>query len=206
MRKAVRLKSVFKSKRNEVSLQDGIVVKKLKTPGAARLEYEFLSQLYLQGVPVPKAKLAGLLTIQLEYIDGVPLPDYLDEIERNGDAELINKVADALAEWLVIFYKAVDHKESGEIRGDINGRNFLYADGLFYGVDFEEHCYGDIEQDIGRLIAFATTYNPPDTTVKLAFAERFNKAMGKKIQLNESLVQEYRLQELASMNVRRRSR
>ena len=195
---------VFKSKRNAVCLQDGIVVKKLKTPEAAKLESEFLSRLYDKGVPVPRAELVDPLTIHLEYIDSLTLPDYLDILEQNHGSGLLTAAADALAEWLVIFYGAINHNSTGEIRGDVNGRNFLYANGTFYGVDFEEHCYGAIEQDVGRIIAFVSTYTPPDTKIKKAFAARLNETLSRKVPLDASLVERHRVQELARMRVRRR--
>jgi len=153
------------SKRNEVVLRDGLVHKTVESPQAAALEASILRELRGRGVAVPDviARRGSLLV--LEYLPGEPLPDL---IERGGyDPEAL---AVALCGWFAAFYAAVP---SGELRGDVNGRNFLYDGVKISSVDFEERCHGPWARDAGRLAAFLETYDSRDSARQAALAAAF---------------------------------
>jgi RIO-like serine/threonine protein kinase len=129
------------------------------------MEAAELKRLHEAGVRVPKLIACENNVIKMAYIHGETLPDFLCRMENYpNDSELI-KAADSIIKWLDIFYHAVDSSNTGENRGDVNGRNFFWDDGQFWGVDFEERSTGAKEQDIGRLVAFILSYNPPDVVV-----------------------------------------
>ena len=94
-------------------------------------------------------------------------------------------------------------KKIREIRGDINGRNFLWDGEHCWGVDFEEYACGVIEEDIGRLIAFVLTYDPPGTEIKTVFADRLLYEACRVLSADEDAVLFYRDQEFTAISARR---
>ncbi|MCL2619436.1 MAG: hypothetical protein FWD97_00700 [Defluviitaleaceae bacterium] len=154
----------FNSKRNQVRLIDGRVEKVHATSEKADFEASRLTQLYKAGLDVPKVIDVVENVVIMEYINAKPLPDLIDEWEQNPDVISQEKAAKGLVEWLEAFYKAVD---TGESRGDINGRNFLFDGEKIWGVDFEEVAHGTPLEDIGQLLAFITTYHPAHTDLKI---------------------------------------
>jgi len=200
-------RTVFRSKRNTVILRNGAVEKYFVSEQAASREAAALEKLYAAGVrvPYPATKNGGV--IQMPYIAGETLPDLLARFESSGEEQSgifeLLQAADGLVNWLGDFYRAVDTDQSGEIRGDINGRNFLWDGQNWRGVDFEEQAVGIKEQDIGRIIAFALTYDPPDTSVKTIFTDRFFQEAVKILDLDPAMVLKCRDQEFAAMKKRR---
>jgi len=174
----------FISKRNEVTLRDGFVYKQAESPQAAALEATILRELRGAGVAVPEVVSCGGNLLILEYLPGEPLPDV---IEGGGyDSEAI---AIALCDWFAAFYAAVPavpDGTAGELRGDVNGRNFLWDGKKIHSVDFEGRCYGSRTRDAGRLAAFIETYETCDRAEQAAlsqafmrdFSERFHCGMG----------------------------
>ena len=138
----------FVSRRNDVSLRDGKVVKRYSEPGGCTCEAELLRQLYSAGVSVPKILSESKCELELEYIDG---QIYTDLLERLTWAQ-----AKALSDWMVSY-----RKTTGFLRGDVNLRNFLYFQRKCWGIDFEEPPKpGPLEVDLGRILAFTATYEP----------------------------------------------
>jgi len=162
------LKLKFKSKRNTVLLRDNIVEKHCASIELANIELQILEQLKKAEVNVPQVYSQNGAVLKMEYIPGKTLPDLIEEYEASAAmGELsYNEAAMEIVKWFDDFYHAVS---IGEIRGDVNGRNFIFYNNQCWGVDFEERIYGTKEQDMGRLIAFVLTYDPPHTTVKTAF-------------------------------------
>ena len=161
----------FKSKRNDVFLHDGLVEKHFSCSESAAVECEVLSCLRSVGVRVPKVCANSGAVLKMQYIPGVPLPDLIETLENCWTVADAKMLALKLIAWFRDFYGAVKTDETGEIRGDVNGRNFIFDEVHCWGVDFEERVYGTKEQDIGRLIAFVLTYDPPETTLKNALAD-----------------------------------
>ena len=172
----------FDSKRNKVFLTDGIVVKQFACEKSASFEMEQLQRLRVAGVLVPSVLFCEGFELGLEYVSGETLPDFIERLERlqcerqassmpyPAVLSELEAAAAAIICWLSDFYRAVDSEKTGEIRGDVNGRNFLLDGACCIGVDFEERCFGTREQDIGRLVAFVITYTPQGTEVKAEFA------------------------------------
>lgn len=189
----------FFSKRNRVYLYGGKVYKECMNEVAAREEYEILSLLHQKGMQVPKPLERHDNLVTMEYISGEALPDLL--CEEGVD---LAALARALVEWMGVFYAAVEHAESGWIRGDVNGRNFLVdSNGLVWGVDFESRVYGKMEQDGGRLLAFLESYDLPDPRTGEMLAENMAEALVLRLGMDPELLRTEREKELLAMKMRR---
>ena len=156
----------FQSKRNEVHLKDGAVH---KIGPRARQEAETLQFLRGQGVAVPKVLRCDENLLVLEHLPGQTLPDLIE----HGSYD-VHVLSAALRDWFADYYTALP----GMLRGDVNGRNFLYDGQLVYSVDFEDPLLpGPPAQDAGRLAAFLASYdtNKPQQQLELAalFAAQF---------------------------------
>ena len=184
---------VLVSKRNHVYLRDNMVFKEHKNPEAARLEAEFLETLKHKGVAVPTVLKVEKNVLCLEYIKGEPLPDFL--LDQNAIARC-GEVAEAIAKWFESFYSAVNHKETSEIRGDVNGRNFIITDSNIVGVDFEEHIFGRRETDLGRLLSYVSFYSYEDTTAQKKLEEMLIRSLARRFSLSEDILLEEKANEL----------
>jgi len=112
------------------------------------------------------------VVLKMQYIHGETLPNLIARLEKSSGLSNIETATSKIISWLRDFYNAVDIDKTGEIRGDINGRNFVFDDVCYWGVDFEEKVYSVKEKDIGRLIAFILTYDPLGTPIKAEFADK----------------------------------
>jgi len=191
----------FKSKRNQVFFSGDVVIKRLPTADAAEAEAVRLRALRAAGVDVPEVFGVHDGEITMAYVRGETVPDYLEHPTEAPDA-----VAAALCDWFERFWAAVDHACTGEIRGDVNGRNFIITDGRVVGVDFEERAYGSRERDIGRLLAFIHTYDLPGRRVQRRFATLFYRETLERLGLSApEVLRQYKLERRA-MRTRRAGR
>jgi len=187
----------FYSKRNEVFVCDGVAHKRVKNARAAQLEAEILRELHGGGVSVPGVIGCRDNLLILEHLPGAPLPDIIERGEYDPTA-----LALALCDWFAGFYAATTE---GELRGDVNGRNFLYDEvsGKVFGVDFEERCFGPRARDAGRLAAFLATYETTDRAGQASLVDRFIRKFMEYFDCGaEEIAAEYKL-ELAAMRERR---
>ena len=157
----------FKSKKNRVYLQGSNIKKVHQTAIGARLEADRLIYLHAQGLAVPKFLGIEGNTITMEYIPAAPIPDLIDEWEDRPNPAAQDLAMRGIVSWLAEYYIVIP---SGQSRGDINGRNFLFDGQKIWGVDFEYDAYDTIESDIGNLLAFILTYNPAHTALKQSLA------------------------------------
>ena len=188
----------FYSKRNKVTLQEGLVHKQVKDPRAACLEASILRGLHARGAAVPEVLACEGNLLVLEYLPGEPLADLIERGDYNPEA-----LASALCDWFAAFYIAVP---PGESRGDVNGRNFLYDGTKIYSVDFEERCYGPKARDAGRLAAFIETYNTSDTLKQIALAEAIMCAFAESFDCDMSEILSEKEAEYDAMRLRRHHR
>ncbi|MCL2508454.1 MAG: hypothetical protein FWF05_04690 [Oscillospiraceae bacterium] len=185
------------SKRNHVELCGGVVRKRVQSPEAAVREAAILRELRGRGVAVPHVLDLRGCVLTLEYLPGEPLPDL---IESGGFDP--GKLAFAVCGWFAAFYEAVP---PGEIRGDVNGRNFLYDGAKIYGVDFERRVYGTKARDAGRLAAFFATYDTCDPARRAALRDMFIKEFCERFECAAEDVQAEFDAERTAMRVRRKS-
>ena len=140
----------FKSKKNVV-LQLRIrrkrgthlinVVAKMFVVDRFEKELQTLRASYERGLTVPEVIAADDGVILMSFLNGEPL---VEIINRTFEPRLV----EALAEW---YYKY--HMISGLIKGDPRLRNFIYHDGMIFGLDFEETQSGHWILDIGGIAA-----------------------------------------------------
>jgi tRNA A-37 threonylcarbamoyl transferase component Bud32 len=196
------MKKRFISKRNDVFLRDGLVVKRLASPEQAVAEAEILFRLYEAGVSVPKVMKQQHNEIIMEHVPGETIPDFLERMGMERDEALLRQTAQRLFLWFKQFYEAVDYGRTGEIRGEVNGRNFIIAENRVVSVDFEGRAFGKAEQDIGRLLAFIRTYDL-GISVKRYFSRLFESAVVEGLGLPpREIHRQYRLERIAM--IRRR--
>ena len=194
----------FKSKRNTVILRDGVVQKHFTSASAAEFEAQVLRNLSSAGVRVPEVIALDGTVLKMRYINAETLPDIIARLETLAFDQLaIDGVSDKLVAWLDAFYRAAKTETTGEIRGDVNGRNFLLDGSGCWGVDFEERICGAKEEDVGRLIAYILTYDPPGTEVKTALADSFLRKAMDILGIDAREVRRQRDLEFAAMQNRR---
>ena len=109
-----------------------------------------------------------------------------------------------LCEWFSIFYEAVNHAVSHEIRGDVDGYNFIITSNHVVSVDFEERAYGTREHDIGRLMAFIYSYSISGRFVQERFAQYFHDEAIKRLHLSPNEIRKQFGLELDAIRERRR--
>ena len=186
----------FISKRNQVFLRDGVVIKRVISPARAAAEAELLCEYRNAGVRVPRVLEQRDNEIVMEFIKGETIPDFLARTQI--DDTLLSDAATRLSSWFKCFYAAVNHRQGGEIRGDVNGRNFILSKDDVSSVDFECRAFGTAEQDLGRLLAFIKTYDIVGTRANNRFGLLFYNAVLKDMSLSgQEILRQYRLERLA---------
>lgn len=214
-----RLQERFLSKQNAVSLVSFIdrlgkerqwVVKRYSSPeGHMEKEAEILTLLYKEGLTVPEVIYAGETNIVMRHIKGITMLEWMEGKEQEAvDARIQGGVLNAVEEltcWLKNFYAIMAHNYGESvILGDVNLRNFILADRI-YGVDFENCRQGKIEEDIGKLCAFALTYDPPYTRWKCLLVSAMKEIMSGVLQLSEKELAAEIDKELHEMGKRRKT-
>lgn len=140
-----------------------------------------------------------------EYIEGNTFLSYFEETEKN------NSDCGIIIEPFLNLLRSIYGSSPGYILGDINFNNFIVQTGLSGSgeaytlsfIDFESTRKGEIEEDLGRIIAFALTYNPILTDWKYEFVR---KIIGKAISILKADKMKMLLhleKELEAMNERR---
>ena len=193
------------SKRNEVCIVDccgtRCIRKRYLQPGAAQIEHDTLAELTEAGAGVPRVLYFDGEYMVQEYIPGMTYEGVIAGYEADAlrGEEIADAVA-ALADWLIFWYAV-----TGKKRGDVNLRNFIWTGMRCVGVDFEEETGGPpFEEDMGRMLAYAASYDPVCTAKKRRFCtlllERFEETGA-----SPELIREYALAETDVMLTRRKS-
>lgn len=209
---AYRAECRFYSKKNEVSLYNFLdfrgdiekyVVKRYIRGNMAR-EKAVLEILSAGGGAVPKLQFAGEDYLVLQYLDGVTMLDWLEE--RDKEPPWPDSVIRCVTQWALWFrhcYQLLE-KSCGQpmILGDVNWRNFILADKI-YGLDFEECREGKKEEDIGKLCAFALTYDPAYTHFKERMVAAIRDIFSEKLGLSSRDISMEMQKELAAIKKRR---
>jgi len=117
------------------------IVAKLFIAKSFGIETEVLTLGTRESLFVPSIVIAQDGVLLMEYIDGIPLVDAVNE-------EFALSLIEKIARWYYIF-----HHKTGHIKGDPRLRNFILAKGEIYGIDFEEYRRDHWMQDIGGVCA-----------------------------------------------------
>ena len=191
----------FISKRNKVYVKDGLVFKEFENINVAKFEIEYLIRLKDKGVAVPFVVDTYDNTLVLEYIEGLTIPDFLESSDSYSRSETVSK---HLADWFSCFYRAVEYETTSEIRGDVNGRNFIITDDQVFSVDFEEKIYGRMSTDLGRLLAFITTYTVKNTSAKDMLCYFLLDDFCSNLSIDSDSILYEKTKEMDSMKIRRK--
>lgn len=180
----------FRSKRNSVTLEDGVIVKRYTKEESLLQEEENLILLRQAGLAVPAILGKTDNSLSLEYIEGATYATLVEGID--------SQMATALCRWLSQYYRI-----TGKIRGDVNLRNFIWTGKGCVGLDFEDlFSIGLPEQDQGRLLAYTVSYDPAFTAGKLMGARHLLRSFLGAGGHREKIRQAY-LNEIRAMNKRR---
>ncbi len=141
-----------------------------------------------------------------EYIPGATFLSCFEDAEKTDSdpGELITH--------LIEFLKSAYDSAPGYILGDINFNNFIIMEGKsetcdpfpISFIDYENVKPGDIEEDLGRIIAFALTYDPPYTEWKQRFAGRFISHSVSILKVSEDKICRHIELEFKAMKTRRK--
>jgi hypothetical protein len=174
-------------------------------------EADMLQKLKIRHVAVPHLFYADNESIVIEYIEGPLLLDFIcwqESVSGTNSSALgkpVYQVIYSLCCWLKDFYTAArDISGKQIIMGDINFRNFIIREKI-YGVDFEECREGRIEEDIGRLCAFAITYTPAFTSWKIAMTGELFRVLNRELGLDKEVTKRELQKELLAIARRRSS-
>ena len=206
----------YNSKRNQVEciqIKDNLYIRKtMQTSQVLDYEQAVLKQLYYAGVKVPKLLYLNPVQqeIWMEYIEGILLLDWYETSELSystGKQQVIqqevNEVIGQWIRWLDSFYRVTKTEHKQKIISDVNFRNFILKDREIYGIDFELCREGEIEEDIGKIAAFALMYTPQNTVFKKYFANHFVKSSLESWGLDKDLIVQYYEREIEQMKKRR---
>ncbi len=127
---------LYETNRDKIS-----IVAKLFVAESFETEREALLLAREKTLSVPPVLAAHDGVILMDHVTGSPLVDLLND---QFDPTLVN----ALAQWYHAF-----HRETGHVKGDPRLRNFLYSNGIIYGIDFEEYKRAHWMEDIGGIAA-----------------------------------------------------
>lgn len=202
MHKEIKLRS----KRNNVFRiveDEGIyILKKFENHENYIREKEVLSILKKAGINVPSIIKAEENYLYLEDLGEVNFLEWYEEQEKNNALDI--SMVYNLCSWFKDFYSAVfEFYKKQFILYDVNFKNFIICDNKVYGIDFEQVRPGHIEEDAGRLSAFALTYNPSMTEWKMNFRNIFIDILSNELNIEKEKIISEENKELAAIKKRR---
>jgi hypothetical protein len=130
------------------------VLKVYPEPRAA-VEARNLRRLAAAGLRVPQVLAQGSNWLRLGYLPGQNLCQLWEEAEAAGGdgRELLPPLLAWLKEYHALGLTGLT---------DLNWRNFILAeDGSLAVLDFEEEGRASLLEDLGQILAYAITYDPP---------------------------------------------
>lgn len=202
MHKEIKLRS----KRNNVFRiveDEGIyILKKFENHENYIREKEVLSILKKAGINVPSIIKAEENYLYLEDLGEVNFLEWYEEQEKNNALDI--SMVYNLCSWFKDFYSAVfEFYKKQFILYDVNFKNFIICDNKVYGIDFEQVRPGHIEEDAGRLSAFALTYNPSMTEWKMDFRNILINILSNELNIEKEKIISEENKELAAIKKRR---
>ena len=136
------------SLRNDVLLVAGLVLKRMQAPPAPVSVAAAPVAPRHAGLAGPKPLGKNVHALLLEYISGPVHSDLVDFLDWPQALELARRLAE-------------HHRLTGQLKGDLNQRNFLWTGKRCVGLDFEDPPLpGELAVDFGRAAAFAATNYP----------------------------------------------
>jgi hypothetical protein len=141
-----------------------------------------------------------------EYIPGATFLSCFEDAEKNDSDP------DKLINPFIEFLKSAYDSAPGYILGDINFNNFIIRENSQQNtctlpisfIDYESVKLGEIEEDIGRIIAFALTYDPVFKDWKYRFVKKFINQSLVILKVSEDKICRYIELEFEAMRTRRK--
>lgn len=141
-----------------------VVLKIYPAAEGAAAEYRHLSELAAAGISVPQPLALDGFRLYLQHLEGLLLTEI---VERSLVPQAV--WTESLAQWYCRLHRAtLDREGNVFLKTDNNLRNFIYREGSFYGLDFEDCSRGAPARDIGQLCAFILADRPAFTGAKQA--------------------------------------
>jgi tRNA A-37 threonylcarbamoyl transferase component Bud32 len=190
-------KDIFEKKYQDDRENNILIMKKYSAGNAGNPEREYRNMKMLQdsGVLVPKVIHKENDSLFFEYIQGELVGDL---VERQS----IGIWIDEFALWLANLHK-ISGKSGNLLKGDVNLRNFIYAKGRIYGLDFEDLSYGDVRTDLGNICFFILTDTPSFTRKKHIIMRRFLQSYEQHSGMKLKEMGKYLLKSRAEAKIRR---
>lgn len=198
---------LYKSKKNhvcQVNINGKIcVMKKYFDEYSVVKEQEILSLLGSKELSVPKVLWNQDNQMCLDYIEGITVLDYLIELEnKSSDSEYVDFI-NHFADLHKDLYEALRGYKKDMILGDMNLRNYITNKGKIFRIDFEDCTAGNIETDIGKMAAFALTYDPSFTDWKKTYVNSLIDIFSERINISKEKVVAEMERELDLIKIRR---
>ncbi len=194
------------SKRNNVLriVEDDrtYIAKKFENKENYIREKEILNILINAKINVPSIIKAEQNSLYLEDLGGITFLDWYEELEKQNtlDISMIYK----LSSWIKSFYEAISECYNEQIvLYDVNFKNFIIVNDEIYGIDFEQSQEGNIAEDLGKLSAFALTYDPSMTEWKINFRNIFVDILSKELNIKKEIIIAEEKKELSAIEKRR---
>lgn len=202
MHKEIKLRSKRNNVFRIVEDENTYILKKFENHENYIREKEVLSILKKAGVNVPSIIKAEENYLYLEDLGEVNFLDWYEEQEKNNALDI--SMVYELCSWFKDFYSAVfEFYKKQFILYDVNFKNFIICDNKVYGIDFELVRPGHIEEDAGRLSAFALTYNPSMTEWKMDFRNILINILSNELNIEKEKIISEEKKELAAIKKRR---
>lgn len=194
------------SKRNKVfraiENNNTYIIKEFTNKENLNKEKEILNLLKIYRVTAPEIIKAENNSLYLSDLGDNTFLQWYERAEKQNafDVYMVNE----LCKWFKRFYMVLNnHFKEQKILNDVNFRNFLIYENTIYGIDFELVKTGCIEEDAGKLLAFALTYTPVMTEWKINFRNIFLDILSKELNINKEKVIEEEKKELLLIEKRR---
>ncbi|HQK54594.1 MAG TPA: hypothetical protein PLA73_10210 [Sedimentibacter sp.] len=202
MHKEIKLRSKRNNVFRIVEDEGTYILKKFENHENYIREKEVLSILKKEGVNVPSIIKAEENYLYLEDLGEVNFLEWYEEQEKNNALNI--SMVYELCSWFKDFYSAVfEFYKKQFILYDVNFKNFIICDNKVYGIDFEQVKPGHIEEDAGRLSAFALTYNPSMTEWKMDFRNILINILSNELNIEKEKIISEENKELAAIKKRR---
>lgn len=202
MHKEIKLRSKRNNVFRIVEDEGTYILKEFENHENYIREKEVLSILKKAGINVPSIIKAEENYLYLEDLGEVNFLEWYEEQEKNNALDI--SMVYNLCSWFKDFYSAVfEFYKKQFILYDVNFKNFIICDNKVYGIDFEQVRPGHIEEDAGRLSAFALTYNPSMTEWKMDFRNILINILSNELNIEKEKIISEENKELAAIKKRR---
>ncbi|WP_313343315.1 RIO1 family regulatory kinase/ATPase [Sedimentibacter sp.] len=196
------------SKRNKVvrTIENGnsFIYKTFYNDKDLKKELEILILLKQNGLTVPDVTDINDNSLILQDLGDNTLLDWYENEEKINSTDY-DGILYELCRWLKKYYEITSAVYNHQyIIWDVNFRNFIIYKSEIYGIDFEQSRQGRIEEDAGRLAAYALTYDPQMTDWKKFFNGRFVNILANEFNVGAELILSEMEKELKSIKERRK--